>query len=69
MGFSYAHAGETVVYFTIRVFNPASLTAEKETTEAAAKDIAAFLAIFFESMDGLKGRPFHMAGESYGVMK
>ncbi|KAJ7028891.1 serine carboxypeptidase [Mycena alexandri] len=37
-----------------------------DTTEAAAKDIAAFLAIFFESMQGLKGRPFHIAGESYG---
>ncbi|KAF8191576.1 serine carboxypeptidase [Mycena galopus ATCC 62051] len=35
------------------------------TTEDAAKDIAAFLAIFFESMN-LKGRPLHIAGESYG---
>ncbi|KAJ7118927.1 Alpha/Beta hydrolase protein [Mycena epipterygia] len=37
-----------------------------DTTEEAAKDIAAFLAIFFESMDGLKGRALHIAGESYG---
>ncbi|KAF7294558.1 Carboxypeptidase [Mycena indigotica] len=37
-----------------------------DTTEAAANDIAAFLAIFFESMDGLKGRRLHIAGESYG---
>ncbi|KAJ7885385.1 serine carboxypeptidase [Mycena leptocephala] len=37
-----------------------------ETTEEAAKDIAAFLAIFFESMDGLRGRALHIAGESYG---
>ncbi|KAJ7348936.1 serine carboxypeptidase [Mycena albidolilacea] len=36
------------------------------TTEEAAKDIAAFLAIFFDSMDGLKGRALHIAGESYG---
>ncbi|KAF7323435.1 Carboxypeptidase [Mycena chlorophos] len=36
-----------------------------DTTEAAAKDIAAFLAIFFDAMD-LQGRPFHIAGESYG---
>ncbi|KAJ7778723.1 serine carboxypeptidase [Mycena maculata] len=36
------------------------------TTEDAAKDIAAFLAIFFECMDGLKGRGLHIAGESYG---
>ncbi|KAJ6500701.1 serine carboxypeptidase [Mycena sanguinolenta] len=37
-----------------------------ETTEVAAMDIAAFLAIFFESMDGLSGRALHIAGESYG---
>ncbi|KAJ6546835.1 serine carboxypeptidase [Mycena capillaripes] len=37
-----------------------------ETTEEAAKDIAAFLAIFFESRDSLKGRALHIAGESYG---
>ncbi|KAJ7184486.1 serine carboxypeptidase [Mycena filopes] len=37
-----------------------------DTTEAAAKDIAAFLAIFLESMPGLQGRPLHIAGESYG---
>ncbi|PPQ69455.1 hypothetical protein CVT26_002865 [Gymnopilus dilepis] len=36
------------------------------TTEEAAKDIAAFVAIFFENFSKFKGRPFHMAGESYG---
>ncbi|KAF9240280.1 serine carboxypeptidase [Melanogaster broomeanus] len=36
------------------------------TTEEAAKDIAAFVAIFFENFSQFKGRPFHMAGESYG---
>ncbi|KAF7298394.1 Carboxypeptidase [Mycena kentingensis (nom. inval.)] len=36
-----------------------------DTTEAAAKDVAAFLSIFFEAM-GLQGRPFHIAGESFG---
>ncbi|KIJ17963.1 hypothetical protein PAXINDRAFT_167613 [Paxillus involutus ATCC 200175] len=36
------------------------------TTEAAAKDIAAFVAIFFENFGQFKGRAFHMAGESYG---
>lgn len=35
------------------------------TTEEAAKDIAAFVAIFFESFSKFKGRAFHMAGESY----
>ncbi|KAL0567898.1 hypothetical protein V5O48_014094 [Marasmius crinis-equi] len=36
------------------------------TTEEAAQDIAAFVAIFFENFNQFKGRPFHMAGESYG---
>ncbi|PPQ84830.1 hypothetical protein CVT25_015124 [Psilocybe cyanescens] len=36
------------------------------TTEEAAVDIAAFVAIFFEHFSKLKGRPFHMAGESFG---
>ncbi|KAJ3521507.1 hypothetical protein NM688_g9008 [Phlebia brevispora] len=36
------------------------------TTEEAAKDIAAFVAIFFEHFSQFKGKPFHMAGESYG---
>ncbi|KAL1692251.1 Alpha/Beta hydrolase protein [Schizophyllum commune] len=35
------------------------------TTEDGAKDIAAFVAIFFEHFSQFKGRPFHMAGESY----
>ncbi|KAJ6497736.1 serine carboxypeptidase [Mycena sanguinolenta] len=36
------------------------------TTEDAAKDMAAFAFIFFEHFSKFKGRPFHMAGESYG---
>ncbi|KAF8632418.1 hypothetical protein AX17_004859 [Amanita inopinata Kibby_2008] len=36
------------------------------TTEEAARDIAAFVAIFFEHFHKFKGRAFHMAGESYG---
>ncbi|KAF8495647.1 serine carboxypeptidase [Russula emetica] len=36
------------------------------TSEEAARDIAAFVAIFFESFPSFKGRAFHMAGESYG---
>ncbi|KAK0455790.1 serine carboxypeptidase [Desarmillaria tabescens] len=35
-------------------------------TEEAAKDIASFVAIFFEHFTKFKGRGFHMAGESYG---
>ncbi|KAL0575892.1 hypothetical protein V5O48_006092, partial [Marasmius crinis-equi] len=36
------------------------------TTQEAAQDITAFVAIFFENFNQFKGRPFHMAGESYG---
>ncbi|TFK72336.1 serine carboxypeptidase [Pluteus cervinus] len=36
------------------------------TTEDAAQDIAAFVAIWFENFSSFKGRRFHMAGESYG---
>ncbi|KAJ7461392.1 serine carboxypeptidase, partial [Mycena galericulata] len=36
------------------------------TTEEAAKDIAAFVFVFFEHFTKFKGRSFHMAGESYG---
>lgn len=36
------------------------------TTEEAAKDIAIFVAIFFEHFTQFQGRAFHMAGESYG---
>lgn len=36
------------------------------TTEDAAFDIAAFVAIFFQTFDKFKGREFHLAGESYG---
>lgn len=38
-----------------------------ETTEDAAKNVHAFLAIFFETFSQFKGRPLHLAGESYGV--
>ncbi|KAG6331590.1 hypothetical protein ID866_7499 [Astraeus odoratus] len=36
------------------------------TTEEAAKDIAAFVVIFFENFSQFKGRTFHIADESYG---
>ena len=39
----------------------------QSTSEDAAQDIAAFVAIFFENFSSFKGRAFHMAGESYGV--
>ena len=39
----------------------------QSSTEEAAADIAAFVAIFFEHFTQFKGKAFHMAGESYGV--
>ncbi|KAK7690229.1 hypothetical protein QCA50_006882 [Cerrena zonata] len=36
------------------------------TTEEAAKDVAVFVAMFFEHFNKFKGNAFHMAGESYG---
>ncbi|PPQ84537.1 hypothetical protein CVT25_007607 [Psilocybe cyanescens] len=36
------------------------------STKEAAKDIAAFVAIFFSNFSKFKGRAFHMAGESFG---
>lgn len=38
-----------------------------ETTEDAAKNVHAFLTIFFETFDQFKGRKLHLAGESYAV--
>ncbi|KAF8632022.1 hypothetical protein AX17_004965 [Amanita inopinata Kibby_2008] len=37
-----------------------------ETTEQAAKNVHAFISIFFETFKQFSGRPFHLAGESYG---
>ena len=38
-----------------------------ETTEDAAKNVHAFLTIFFETFSQFQGRALHLAGESYGV--
>lgn len=37
------------------------------TTEDAAKDVEAFITLFFETFSQYGGRAFHMTGESYGV--
>lgn len=39
----------------------------QSTTEDAAQDIAAFIALFFQHFTKYQGAPLHMAGESYGV--
>lgn len=38
-----------------------------ETTEDAAKNVHAFITIFFETFTQFSGRPLHLAGESYAV--
>ena len=38
-----------------------------ETTEDAAKNVHAFISIFFETFPQFAGRPLHLSGESYGV--
>jgi carboxypeptidase C (cathepsin A) len=38
-----------------------------ETTEDAAKNIHAFISIFFETFPQFSGKPLHLSGESYGV--
>jgi carboxypeptidase C (cathepsin A) len=68
VGFSYAEHGQSVVCHSFtRFFLQLSSTWYQSTTEQAAQDIAAFIAIFFEHFPSFKGRTFHMAGESYGV--
>ncbi|KAI0640108.1 serine carboxypeptidase [Trametes polyzona] len=47
-------------------FSYADYGEQVSTTAEAAVDIAAFVAIFFEHFPQFQGRPFHMAGESYG---
>ncbi|RDX51142.1 serine carboxypeptidase [Lentinus brumalis] len=48
-------------------FSYADYGEQVSSTPEAAKDISAFMVIFFEHFSKFKGRPFHMAGESYGV--
>lgn len=38
-----------------------------ETTEEAARNVHAFLTIFFETFRDFSNRPLHLAGESYAV--
>ncbi|THG99560.1 hypothetical protein EW026_g2810 [Hermanssonia centrifuga] len=37
-----------------------------ETTEDAARNVHAFISIFFETFNQFSGRPIHLSGESYG---
>ncbi|KAG6331591.1 hypothetical protein ID866_7500 [Astraeus odoratus] len=46
-------------------FSHADHNVTVSTTEEAGKDLAAFVAIFFEHFTDFRGRAFHMSGESY----
>ncbi|KAJ3518025.1 hypothetical protein NLJ89_g127 [Agrocybe chaxingu] len=47
-------------------FSYADYSKSVGTTKAAAKDVHAFISIFFETFTQFAGRPLHLAGESYG---
>lgn len=72
VGFSYAEYGEqvvrwlrlSVIYIVTTYLISLML---QSTTPEAAKDMAAFVAILFNSFSSLSGRRFHLASESYGV--
>lgn len=38
-----------------------------ETTEDAARNVHAFISIFFATFSQFAGKPLHLSGESYGV--
>ncbi|KAH9927150.1 serine carboxypeptidase [Epithele typhae] len=68
--FEYAWNDRANVFFIDQPvgvgFSYADFGEQVSTTPEAAKDVAAFVAIFFEHFSQFKDRPFHMAGESYG---
>jgi carboxypeptidase C (cathepsin A) len=66
-GFSYADHGETVVRILGAVEHARpEFSPRQSTTEEAAEDVVAFLAIFTEHFS-LRGRAIHLASSSYGV--
>ena len=64
------YLSNNTLYISIGIgvgFSYADFGEQVTTTEEAAKDIAAFSAIFFETFSKFKGRPYHLSGESWGV--
>ncbi|KAK0434771.1 Alpha/Beta hydrolase protein [Armillaria borealis] len=56
-----------VTYRSVGVgFSYADYGETVETTEAAAKNVHAFITIFFETFKQFSGRVLHLSGESYG---
>ncbi|KAI0720036.1 serine carboxypeptidase [Cerioporus squamosus] len=68
--FEYAWNEHANVFFVDQPvgvgFSYAEYGEQVSSTAEAAKDISAFMVIFFEHFPKFKGRPFHFAGESYG---
>ncbi|KAI0828821.1 serine carboxypeptidase [Trametes gibbosa] len=68
--FEYAWNDHANVFFVDQPvgvgFSYADYGEQVSTTAEAAIDIASFVALFFEHFPQFQGRPFHMAGESYG---
>ena len=67
LSFVVAH-DSFIMYTSVGVgFSYADYGETVETTEDAAKNIYAFISIFFETFSQFSGRALHLAGESYGV--
>jgi len=80
-GSQYILPGPTVAIFPFKLASPhltirpsvgvgfsyADYGETVETTEDAAKNIHAFISIFFETFPQFSGRPLHLSSESYGV--
>ncbi|TBU49291.1 serine carboxypeptidase [Dichomitus squalens] len=68
--FEYAWNNHANVFFVDQPigvgFSYADYGEKISTNAEAGQDIAAFFVIFFEHFTKFKGRPFHMAGESFG---
>ena len=54
-------------YLLGRPSDGGGLIGPQSSTQEAAEDVAAFVALFFHHFSALQGRKFHMAGESYAV--
>lgn len=57
--------GERTLYLALTLCQLCSADHHKHvgSTAKAAKDVQAFVTLFFETFSDLKGRPFHFAGE------
>lgn len=67
-GFSYHDLGEVPVCVDSCCYSmELMMLLSQSSSEDSSLDIAAFVAMFFETFDSFKGRNFHLTGESYVV--